>query len=628
MHAKKSVPRPGNAPPDPSLTFGGPSLRSSPPSQYPAAVPQYTGQEQPPYAPADRNATSVRRPVDATGAGLVQPSRTREAHLGDHRATAVPVTASSSRQTTASRKDIGGPEIEADTRPRGSQPPVGAGNSQSAAIHPASYSNPSGGSAAKPAQSRIGRHEAVTSPGPTLSNALSARTSQETRGDASFGPPRMEAPRKSDRSPLPQTDPHRDRNENRSRAQQLDRTPSVQSSSQSFTYPPPSLNRQNVSTSPSPSPAAPALTKTASIRMQAPQGTHPGGPQVRYGEAPSDLSRPYDERNAKAYAEETRYANPSAAPLKQHSQPHPTVPPVGHPSRPHPAPDPRRLDKDNSCIQGIEGIDREAKRPTDELTSDKVRKRGPVYDERATNRDDYITPPGTAPRRKAEPNPTSGHAPDTARYPNAPPPGSSMERAYSSSATGAYGVNAPHLPATGDPRRQVGQSTALASPSGGPQAYIAPPPPVFLSSPSEPKHVIRVPSNQGPIAPGTAPIQGTRSPHGPSAPPLSYPRPSDDFASRASREAQLESKAGPVGTSPLAHQPDHLLASHNAPSTQTRRDKGADASLGFPGDRSAGSHYPHVSTTPPHDYANSKGPSMEQPSGNSISIVARHLCPH
>jgi hypothetical protein len=233
-----------------------------------------------------------------------------------------------------------------------------------------------------------------------------------------------------------------------------------------------------------------------------------------------------------------------------------SVAPVGHPSRPQPAPDPRRLDKDNSRIQGIEGIDREAKRPTDELTSDKVRKRGPVSDERATHqdRDDSIPHSGTVHRRKAEPNPTSGHAPDTARYPNAPP-GSSVE--YSSSAR-AYDSNAPHLPATGATR--ASQSTALAPPLGRPQAFIAPPPPVFLSATNEPKNVIRVPSNQGLITPGTAPTQGsegTCSPQGPRAPPLSYRRSSNNFASRASREVQFENKpqVGPVVTSPLTHQP-------------------------------------------------------------------------
>jgi hypothetical protein len=489
------------------------------------------------------------------------------------------------------------------TANRSPQPPVGADNSQSVAVHPTSFSNLSDISASKEAPSRVGRHEAVTSPGPVLStksvqpttrpspatippppqNAPSPRTSQETPGDASFGLPRMEAPRKSYRSPLPQTDPHRDRNENGSRAQQLDRTPSVQSSAQSFTYPPPSLNRQNVPTSP----AAPPLTKTAFIRMQAPQGTHLSGPQVRYVEGPSEFPRPYDERNAKAYAEEPRYVNPSAAPHEQYSQPHPVaVAPVEHPPRPQPAPDSRRLDKDNSRIQGIEGIDREAKRPTDEPTSDDTRKRGPVSDERATHRDDSVAHAGVAHRRKAEPNPSNSHAPDTARYPNAPP-GSSVG-AYPSSATSA----------------RVGQSTALAPPLGRPQAFIAPPPPVLLSATSEPKNVIRVPSNQGPIAPGTAPTP---------------------------REAQFESKAGPVVTSPLTHQPDHPLASQNAPPTQTRRDKGADASsLGVPGDRSAGNHHPHVSATLPHDYANSKRLSTVQPSpsGNTASIFSHHICPH
>jgi hypothetical protein len=142
MDVKQSVPQFGNAPPDPPLTFGGP--RSDLASQYAVAVSQYTGmsrnnsglvdpefhhesagqeqpREQPPYAPVDRNATSVHCPVDTTRAGLVQSSRTREPHLGDHRATTVPVAASSSRQTTASRKDIGGPEVELDLRPRGSQ---------------------------------------------------------------------------------------------------------------------------------------------------------------------------------------------------------------------------------------------------------------------------------------------------------------------------------------------------------------------------------------------------------------------------------------------------------------------------------------------------------------------------
>jgi len=98
-------------------------------------------------------------------------------------------------------------------------------------------------------------------------------------------------------------------------------------------------------------------------------------------------------------------------------------------------------------------------------------------------------------------------------------------------------------------------------------------------------------------------------------------RPSDDFASRAFREAQLESKTGPVVTLPLAHRPDHPLASQSAPPTQTRRDNGADTALDVPGDRSAKSHSPHVSAALPHDYVNSKRPSTEKPSGPSSRLT-------
>ncbi|KAI0288926.1 hypothetical protein BC826DRAFT_1177567 [Russula brevipes] len=148
----------------------------------------------------------------------------------------------------------------------------------------------------------------------------------------------------------------------------------------------------------------PALTTTASSRVRAP---------VRYGAAPPELPRPYDERSAKGYAEERRYANPSAASHKQQSPPVPTVSPVGHPSRPQPASEPCRLDKDHSRNQGIEGIDREVKRPTDEPTSDEMRRWRSVSDERATHRNHSVSYAGAAHRRKAEPNPTNSHALDT-----------------------------------------------------------------------------------------------------------------------------------------------------------------------------------------------------------------------
>ncbi|KAI0288924.1 hypothetical protein BC826DRAFT_1034821 [Russula brevipes] len=471
MHAKQSVARPGNAPPYP------PSRNNSR-SMDPESHPETTLQERPSYATIDRKAPFDDPPTDAAGSAPAGASsqrlRTRDPHFEDHRTPTVPMPASSSHQTTANRKDFGGPEVELGIRPRGSQPPVGAGNSQSVAVQP---TNPSDISTSKEAPSRVGRHEAVgassspisstTRPSPATipppsQNVPSTRISQETRGDISFGLPRMEAPRKSDRFSPPQTDSHL-----------------LQLSS-------PSLNRPNPPTNHSSSPSTPALTTTASSRVQA---------SVRYGAAPPELPRPNDERSAKGYAEEARYANPSATSHKQQS---PLVP------TPQPASEPRRFVKDDSRIEGIEGIDREAKRPTDELTSDKVRKRGPVSDERATHRDDSITHSGSVHRRKAEPNPTSSHAPILDVY-------------------------------------------GLAPPLGGPQAFIAPPPPV--------------PSNEGPIAPGTAPTQETRSPHGPSAPPLSYLGPSNDFASRAFREAQFESKAGSVVPSPLTPQSDHPLAS-------------------------------------------------------------------
>ncbi|KAI0281168.1 hypothetical protein BC826DRAFT_1191204 [Russula brevipes] len=376
MHAKQSVARPGNAPPYP------PSRNNSR-SMDPESHPETTSQERPSYATIDRKAPFDDPPIDAAGSAPAgassQPLRTRDPHFEDHRTPTAPIPASSSHQTTANRKDFGGPEVELGIRPRGSQPPVGAGNSQSVAVQP---TNPSDISTSKEAPSRVGRHEAVgassspisstTRPSPATippqsQNVPSTRISQETRGDISFGLPRMEAPRKGDRFPPPQTDSHRDRNENRSRALQADRPPSVQSSAQSFNYPPPPLDRPNLPTTPSLSPPpAPSLTTTASSRVQTP---------VRYGAAPPEFPCPHDERSAKGHAEETRYSNLSCI-----AQATVTTGADRFPSRASfpasasngPASEPRRLDKLNSRNQGIEGIDREAKRLTDEPTLDET----------------------------------------------------------------------------------------------------------------------------------------------------------------------------------------------------------------------------------------------------------------
>jgi hypothetical protein len=185
-----------------------------------------TSQEWPFYPTIDRKAPFDEPPIDAAGTGPVgassQQLRTRDPHFKDHRTPTVPIPASSSHQMTANRKDF---EAELDIRPRDSQvrttlvssacardphrqpftaASFGADNSQSVAVHPTPFSNPTDISASKEALSRVGRHEAVMSPGPILStksiqpttgpspvkippppqNAPSLWTSQETCGDA------------------------------------------------------------------------------------------------------------------------------------------------------------------------------------------------------------------------------------------------------------------------------------------------------------------------------------------------------------------------------------------------------------------------------------------------------------
>lgn len=309
----------------------------------------------------------------------------------------------------------------------------------------------------------------------------SSRAPQKTSSDASLGLPRAEELAEGNQPPLPKADLSHEGNTIKPLAQQADHITSVHLQRKPFTIPALSQPSASASSSPSTS-SAPAITTTGSSWMRTAHHDD------RAGIAPSESPRPPDEDKRQAYPNESSHTRAAASPREPPF-------PSGHVTS---AVDvdslslPQCLDRTGPRLQEKDGVEREAKRTAEPLTSDKKGvKQTTASKEPEIHQEDPTTDPYSAQRLKLESSPPSSHAPDIKQHPKAPPQ-SSLGFTSSSSVSPGYDLGATHLPATSEFGGNTGRSDAISSPRIT-EASVTPCVP--LSTQNQVKHAVSTPSN-------------------------------------------------------------------------------------------------------------------------------------
>ena len=323
-------------------------------------------------------------------------------------------------------------------------------------------------------------------------NVPSSRAPQKTSSDATFGLPRAEEPAKGNRSPLPKADLSREGNTIKPLAQQVDRIASVHPQSKPFTHSTPALNQPSASVPPSQSSSAPAITTTHSRRIRTAHRDDRGGT------ATSESPRPPDEDKRQAYPNESSHTRATASSREPPFRLEHVASADGVDSLSLP----QSLNRSSPRLQGNEGVEREAKRAAETLTSDKKwGTRTTASKEPEIHEEDPTTDPYSAQRRKLESSPPSSHAPpDIKRHPKAPPQ-SSVELTSPSSVSRGYDLGATHLPASGEFGRNTGSSDAISSLRITEASATTPHVP--LSTQNQVKHAGTSPSNNKPTSSST-----------------------------------------------------------------------------------------------------------------------------
>jgi len=303
------------------------------------------------------------------------------------------------------------------------------------------------------------------------------------------------SPTQTSQDTFPDTSPSlRLHNTEEFRAQQLHRTTSFQQSAKPSTYSAPPLKQSGISISSSVSHVGPALMKPTSSLARPPRVMLSSEPRAQSGGAPVDLPRPPDQEKVATNPDEPRHSNTFAASHRLSSPPQPAITKADPTFLPQPETGMHRLGRSKSRMLGNEGVEREAMRAAARRTSDKKEpKRTTVAEERETRREDSATDSDGAAWRRAEPSPPSSYAPHVKRYPQ-PPPESSVKRTYSSSASHDFDSSSVHLPDANGSREKAGRPLDSVPLSGRMETSITQPV-ASLSTPSQPKSVVRVPSN-------------------------------------------------------------------------------------------------------------------------------------
>ena len=467
------------------------------------------------------------------GALSSRPSRMREARPTDNQLTDAPAALSKDHQATMQRGDISKFDVEVGSQPRvqvghvsfrvavlpllvilingpSLQLPTDADNTRAIISHPISSPNSSDISAYK--ETRAAQREGVASPGPILLTSSMQRTTQTrlvtvppslalpsqvlpgTGSSIPLGAPEPGERAVNNESLLHQVDPSRERNATRPRAQQVDRTASVQQSVKPFISSPP-LNLPTASMSPLPSRPVPALAKTASNRVHTARGMLPDDSQARSRGASHELTHHRSGERQQAPPDEQSRINPSGPPHRAPS------PPDDHgavatelPSQPQPVSVPHRLDTSNSRLRGSDGVHRGAQQATEGPTSDKKERKGATMPEEYEGLEDSASRSDGTTHRKAKPNLTTSYTPDVIQHSKTPAE-SSVGRTDSSNPSRENDSSAPRLLKMGESREKVGQSSDSTPPLGRKETPIIPPPLALVSTHDQPKHIIRVPSN-------------------------------------------------------------------------------------------------------------------------------------
>ncbi|KAH9961962.1 hypothetical protein BC827DRAFT_249181 [Russula dissimulans] len=244
------------------------------------------------------------------------------------------------------------PDVKLNVRPGDSQTeaPTGADNPQWVISGPVglarsySISEPRAmqdGPISSLPSMQLGIQPRPTATPPASQNIPSIPAAQVSGSDPALGLPKTTSPWKTNRSPLPP----QEGSVFGLRAQQVDRTASVQPTTPSTYFSPP-LNKSSVSPSMPPSRAAPVLGKAFTI-----QGGRPKGKGIRDDDGRKNTS----ETGTTLPQTPGRAAPPSAPPHPASGQPH--------------------LDKSNSPMQGDAGTERESKRTAGESTAEKGQER-------------------------------------------------------------------------------------------------------------------------------------------------------------------------------------------------------------------------------------------------------------
>ena len=406
-------------------------------------------------------------------------------------------------------------------------------------------------------------------------NVTSSRVPQESRSGTPFGLPRAEEPVEGNQSPLLKADLSREGNTIKPHAQEVDRIASVHPPLKPSIHSTPTPSQPSAPVSSSQSSSAAPITKTGSGRMRTPH---------------RDTPLPPDEDKGQAYRNESSHMRSPSASSRD-----PRFPP-GHVAS---AVDvdslslPQSLDRSSPRIQGNGGIEREAKRAAETLTSDKGGKRTTAPKEPDIQREDPTSDPHSAQRGKPESSPPNSRTPDIERHPKAPPQ-SSVEPISSSSVSRGGDLGATHLPNSSEFGGNTGRSDAVSSLR---RTEASATPHVSLFSQNQAKHAIGTPSNNKPTSSSTK-----YPPRPPTVVGDSQIRASP-FLSRTtsslvsapntpitSREDEMERETRPGSFPSPKHmqsvkQPDPAaghVASRNAPPTKALPETGDDTSSRLP----------------------------------------------
>jgi hypothetical protein len=277
-------------------------------------------------------------------------------------------------------------------------------------------------------------------------------------------------------------------------AQQLHRTTSFQQLAKPSIYSAPPSKQPGISVSSSISRVPPALTKPTSSLARPPRVMLSSESRAQSGGAPVDLPRPPDQEKRTTTPDELRHTHTSAASHELPSLPQPVITKVDPIVLPQPEIRTHRLGRSKSHMLGNEGLEREAMQAAARLTSDKKEpKRTTVAEGHETRREDSAADSNGAARQRAEPSPPSTYAPHVKRYPQ-PPQESSIKRTYSSSISHDSDSSSVHLPDANGSRGKARRPLGPVPLSDRTETSITQPL-ASLSTPNQPKSVVRVPSN-------------------------------------------------------------------------------------------------------------------------------------